>query len=502
MQEWLEALKSGGTTSLLGVAILLALLLWFALFFALPGSQRSRVRLPLVFLALHLALIAIRWKFPGTSGVVWPAALFFLLASIGRSAFLLVVDWLFALRFGRSLPKIIRDLIQAAVYVLVAIPPLHEAGADPGSLLTTSALLTAVIGLSLQETLGNLFAGLAMQAQRPFAVGDWIQFDAEPQHVGRVTEINWRATKVLTNDLVEVIVPNGILAKAPIVNFTQPTRLSRRLVKVQASYEAPPRVVQAALFEAVKDARGVLASPAPLVLVNSFADSGVEYWVHYFIDEFEQRNPIDSEVRARIWYALKRGGISIPFPVRDVRFHDMSVEAKRSLDEERVAARERAMRNVDFLDVLPEEALAELARHVQTRFYTTGEAIIRQGEQGDQLFIILSGEVAVLLGKNGTESEVARLGPGKFFGEMSLMTGEARSATVRAAAECELLVVGHTEFHDVLVTAPELAERVSHVLAKRQAQLEERSSNPSIATGQEVVRSGVLLKKIKEFFSI
>src|SRR5690606_39397019 len=111
---------------------------------------------------------------------------------------------------------------------------------EPASLLATSALLTAVIGLSLQETLGNLFAGLAIQAERPFEVNDWIQFDEHRHRVGRVVEINWRATKVETSDRVILTVPNGVLARAPIMNFSRPTALVRRSVYVDAPFDAPP----------------------------------------------------------------------------------------------------------------------------------------------------------------------------------------------------------------------------------------------------------------------
>src|SRR5262249_47572296 len=137
-----------------------------------------------------------------------------LLVSISRSAVLFVIEVAIGRGLVRPLPKISRDIVQGLAYAGIGLATLHAAGVRPGSLLTTSALLTAVIGLSLQETLGNLFAGLAIQMQRPFDVDDWIQFDTDPKHIGRVIEINWRATKVLTLDEVEVIVPNATLAKS------------------------------------------------------------------------------------------------------------------------------------------------------------------------------------------------------------------------------------------------------------------------------------------------
>src|SRR6185369_7136693 len=144
------------------------------------------------------------------------------------------------------------DLTQAVVYVIVVLLTLRLMGVEPTSLLTTSALLTAVIGLALQDTLGNLVSGLALQMQRPFEVGDWIQFDQDPRQVGQVTEVNWRATTLMTSDLVEVIVPNAFLAKAQIRNYSRPSTVSRRSVSVQGPYDESPHRVQDAIARALK----------------------------------------------------------------------------------------------------------------------------------------------------------------------------------------------------------------------------------------------------------
>src|SRR5690606_13193402 len=149
-------------------------------------------------------------------------------------------------------------------YAAVALVVLRAAGVELGSLLTTSALLTAVIGLSLQDTLGNLFAGLAIQAQQPFEVGDWIQHDPTDQEtMGRVVEINWRATRVLTVDNVEVTIPNGALARASIRNFSRPTAEVRRSVTITVAAHVPPNEVHRLFAEAVAGTPGVLSHPAP-----------------------------------------------------------------------------------------------------------------------------------------------------------------------------------------------------------------------------------------------
>ncbi len=505
MEEWLDLILPERVTSYGGVGIAIAAGLILALRLLLPRKERRRIRVPLVMLLLHILLVILRTIVPeGARTQEWlgTASLFLVLAAMGSASFLLVIDWLLGLRLGKVLPRIFRDIIQILVYAVVSIITLRAAGVEPGSLLTTSALLTAAIALSLQDTLGNLFAGLALEAQRPFMVGDWIQFDDDQDHIGKVIEVNWRAVRVLTNDGVEVIVPNGALAKLNIVNFTQPSRVSRRRVVVRAPLDVPPRRVQDTIMRSVEGLGQVLREPAPMVLVGDYGDNAILYDVYVYIDDFEARLRIESRVRSRIWYGFTRAGIPIPYEVRDVRFRDASKDAE-TLRSARLADREELLRRVHFLDVLEDEAVRDLAGRTEIRLFAAGERVIRQGDEGDELFIVRSGEVSVVLEKQGQETEMARLGPGKFFGEMSLMTGEERSATVRAVDECELLVIGHEAFKPILLSYPEAAESVGKALASRQAQLDERASAiPASGETKASVGERALLTRIRSFFKL
>ena len=488
-----------GGTGVLVVAVLV-LLSWVLM----PRRERRKLHLPAFLLLMHVGLYlthrlttAHAWKRP-----LEVSGLLVLLLCLGRTAFLLVVEWFFRLRLKRPLPRIMADIIQVFIYLGVAFVIFREMGAELGSLLTTSAVLTAVIGLSLQETLGNLFAGLAIQAQRPFEIGDWIQVqDAQENSTGRVIEINWRATKLITNDRVEVIIPNGLLAKVPIRNYSQPSPISRRVVNVQGPYETPPHTVEAALIRAASGCRGVLAEPAPCTWVVKYADSGIEYSLLYFISDFENRAWIDSDVRRHIWYAFQRAGIGIPFPIADVRLHQATELQSQRAEKEQFGDRLRMMRSVDFLEAIPSASLEDLARACKLSLYDSGEDIVRQGEQGAELFIIRSGAATVLVqSADGGSIEVARVGPGDVFGEMSLMTGEGRNATVRASVACEVLVIGHAAFAEVLERNPELLPRISEILANRQAEIEQaQTASQQFDQARE---SLVLLDKIRNFFSL
>jgi small-conductance mechanosensitive channel len=488
----------GGTGVL--VVALLVLLLWALM----PGRERAKAHFPAFLLVVHVALY-LAHRFSGSHALKRPleiSGLFVLLLCLGRTAYLLVFEWFFRHRLKRPLSRIVADIVQVFIYFGIGFIIFREMGAEVGSLLTTSALLTAVIGLSLQETLGNLFAGLAIQAQRPFEVGDWIKIeDAQENSTGKVIEINWRATKLITNDRVEIIIPNGLLAKSPIRNFSQPSPVSRRLIQVQGPYETPPHRVEAALMQAICGCPGVLETPAPGTWIAQYGDSGIEYTLLYFIRDFENRAWIDSDARRRIWYSFQRAGISIPFPARDVRLQQSASAVSENPAEEQAKLRRRMMRRVDFLEALPTSALDYLSQVSRLCLYDTGEDIIRQGEQGSELFIIRTGEAVVLVRSGDNDPvEVARMGTGGVFGEMSLVTGEGRNATVRTTSPAEVLVISHAAFGEVLDRNPELAQRVSDVLASRQAEIEQAQTESQ--RFDKARDSGELLDKIRNFFSL
>lgn len=471
----------------------------------LPKEERSRARIAAVYWLLSLlfgALSAVVESRSSVRQMVLFCHYFFVFASCGRSAVLLAVDVVFGRRTHRAPPRIFRDLTQAVVYVIVVLVTFRVIGIEPGSILTTSAILTAVVGLALQDTLGNLVSGLALQLQRPFQVGDWIQFDPDERQIGQVTEVNWRATKVMTSDLVELNVPNGVLARSSIRNYTQPSPVSRRSISLHAPYEVPPRRVHEAILGAIAGAPGVLSDPAPWVQTRTFADSGIEYMVWFFTNDFAGRQRTDSAVRDRIWYALQRHGIAMPFPIRSVHLHQVSEQSLKRDHERELERRDRALRCVDLFDVLPPESHRALAASAVKKLYAPGEIIVRQGEQSTELFLIDRGEVSVELVQGDRAFPVAQLGAGRFFGEMALMTGEVRKATVRAMGECELLVIDHEAFQQTLASAPDVVEKVSELLARRQAELEAVASEKSTVEEPIQERSRRLISQIKTFFRI
>ncbi len=470
----------------------------------LAPTERSRLRVPILLLAAYFAFAGLNASL-GTlmpTGPIRTASIFFLWAAAAHATALAFLDGLLARKLKLPIPRIFRDILQVALYFLVLFVTARTAGVELSSLLAGSALITAVIGLSLQDTLGNVFAGLSIQAQRPFEVGDFVQLADSSEPLGKVIEINWRATKLLTNDGIDVVVPNGVLAKTSIRNLSKPHPWVRRSIRVHAAYEFSPAHVRETLLKAIVEAPGVRTDMQPSVIIEEFDPDGACYRLRYFADMDEHIHTKDSVVRERIWYAFRRAGIDIPYAQRDVHLYPREVDGRETVRATHVARRLQDLRRVDIFDVLSDDMLQELAEKVNTRRYAAGERILKQGDEGDQLFVVEHGEVAVVLEPpQGAPVELARLGKGKFFGEMSLMTGARRTASVRATSECAVLVVGKSEFQATLFKAPELAEKISGILATRQAQLATTQTGAALSANV-TSQTTVILGKIREFFGL
>ena len=466
------------------------------------GDERPRGSATLVLLSAGLVLCVFRLLFAVTGAhlsaagrVLGVLTTFFVALGAVNTAVLFVFEVVPA-RTGLRLPIILRDLIQMVSFVVILFGSLSQSGlANFVSFITTSAVLTAVVGLALQNTIANLFAGIVMHMDGAIGAGDWVQLG---QRVGRITQIRWRSTILRTTDGDNLIVPNGQFTQQDVYNYSRPTPRHRRSVQVSFGYQHPPNEVRQILVAAARGAPGVLPDPAPDSFLADFGDSGVLYKVRFWIDEFPRRNEVEGEVRSRIWYAARRAGLEIPFPTRTVHMVGAGAMPEGSLAE-----RAAALRQIDLFATLEPTELELLARGARPVRFAVGEPIIRQGEGGDSLFIIAAGEVLVSLGQGGVNQTVTTLRAGDFFGEMSLVTGEPRSATCSARSDVLCYVIDHDALRTLLAERPQLAEHLSSLLAARQAALEKKggelSARAAAATAEHKKR---LLARIRNFFDL
>jgi len=388
-------------------------------------------------------------------------------------------------RVPERFPSIVQDALVIGAFLVVATVILQE------KFLTTSAVGAVVIGFALQDTLGNTFAGLALQMEKPFRVGDWIQVGS---HDGQVTEITWRATTLRTRDDDAITVPNNIVSKEAILNFSRPVPHTMLHVEVGVSYDAPPNRVKAVVLEALKDATYVLATPAPAVLVSSFGESSVNYRVEFWIGDPSLDDEARDEVLSEIYYALRRANLEIPYPIR-VEYQRESVPVALVPAERR---REEIAR-VDIFSPLSAEAKVRLADASSERLFGSGQTIVWEGQAGESMFVVVSGRVRVTLGNRA--NEVATIGPGGYFGEMSLLTGDPRTATVSAIDDCLLLEITADDFRTIVLADPLVVERIGLAVAESGMGLERSRNEAAAAVAvHEAPRS--LLARIQRFLRL
>ena len=480
---------------------LIAALAGLALFVVTaPGGRRWLVWGPVALLLMAPVPLAVAALFPDAGDSPRMALFgirFFLLASLLQSVLLIVAVSAWE-RVSRPMPRIFLDVLRIVTVLAALVAILFEAGVKAENLFTGSAVLTAVLGFALKDTLGNVFAGLAIHAEHPFELGDWIQYDTNTAHIGKVVEINWRATKVLTLDEAYVIIPNGQLAQASIRNFTKPDPWSRRSLYVIAPYEVSPQRVQQIILDAIRGSFGVLEHPAPSVVTNDFKERGIEYWVRLFTTEFGKRDRVDGMARDRIWYALARNGIEIPVATQAIRLTQLPgpvAERPEAAFERRFASLGR----VGLLSALGPDQLRRLAEESSERVYAAGEPVIRQGDTGDSMFVVIDGRVEVTAEQaDAAPVRLAVLGDGDYFGEMSLMTGAPRVATVTALVETRLMEVGKESFRGVLASQPGLVDVLGGALRQRLAGRAEAIAD----AGRPAPESQDIFRKIREFFAM
>ena len=478
---------------LMGVAALAAtLLVWAA---TLNRLVRRKLKLSVFLLTAYVAIHLLFVARPELAGAGLPGGdlgspirPFERLALTAAVINLLVITLINPLRSDRvreRFPAIVQDAIVIGILLVVATFVFKE------QLLTTSAVGAVVVGFALQDTLGNAFAGLAIQSERPFNVGHWIRVG---EFEGRVAEITWRATKLRTKSGNFIIVPNNIIAKDAIVNYSEPAVPTRLEIEVGVSYDASPAAVKQALREATSQSRYVLREPEADVLLVGFDASAMTYRVRFWVADYEFDDRAMDDVRMAIHYALRRHQIEIPYPIQ--------VEYSREWvppDETALAAqRQRLLAGVDLFASLPEEQRAAMARGTVTRTYGDGEAIVRQGSPGDSMYVVCSGSVSVVL--EPERREVATIGAGGYFGEMSLLTGEPRSATVLARGEVVVLELTADQFRRLGVESPWAVEQVGLAAATRRVELERARSVAASVGGAEA--HGTFLARMKRFLRL
>ena len=422
--------------------------------------------------------------------------LFAILAYLGvRALNTLIFDVVFRFRRGYEAPTLVRNIFSIVVFTALFFLTftLVFPRVNLGALFTTSAIFGVILGLALQDTLGNFFSGISLQADRPFQVGDVITVGVH-RHTGVVEEITWRAIKIRTFSNHVVLISNSTAAKEPI-EVCPRGNLNARLVFFNTLFTDSPAKTIHVVREAVREADNVSQKITPVVRIRNLGESSVEYEVKYWPEDYAKHHDTDALVRQRIWYAFRRANLNFAYPTRT-----LLVERKPKIGEhdgdggaivERLAA-------VDIFAPLSTEETGMLAQAATSHVFAPGETVIRAGDPGSSMFVVHNGRVSVQVSENGRPRTVATLSDGAFFGEMALFTGEPRTANVVALEETEVLEIGHAAMKRVFDTNPDLVESLSHIIAERRQALAASED----LSGRDKDESAGLLSSIKRFFGL
>jgi small-conductance mechanosensitive channel len=468
---------------------------------------RARRRVIAFLIGLHVVLLPITGlcaalKLEAVRELRLIGAVSGALAAVGMAGLLVFGAALPRMRV--YVPRILQDVIVAGFGIIALFGAASRAGVNLSGIVATGAVLTAVIGLALQDTLGNLVGGLALQLDATVRVGDWIELQTVS---GRVTEIRWRSTSIETRDWETVVVPNSVLTRSQVTVVGRRAGEAprwRRIVAFQVDYRYAPTLVIETVLKAlnVHTMQNVAEAPAPSCVLMDFGDSAARYMVRYFLLDFAADDPTDSVVRTRIYYALTRAGIPLAIPAHTVFMTEDSVERRERKHDLDIGRRIVALQRIPLFADLSDEERLELAQALNRAPFAPGEVLTREGAEAHHLYVIDGGRVSVRVGPPGHEHEVAQLHDGEFFGEMSLLTGEKRAATVVALTDTQCYRLDAGAFRRVLSRRPDLAEKVASELAARRNELIASRQALGTRPSHTSVDQNDLLKQIRTFFGL
>jgi small-conductance mechanosensitive channel/CRP-like cAMP-binding protein len=377
-------------------------------------------------------------------------------------------DLYFEQRRHTVIPKFLRSLVAwtlCLIMLFVVLSAGYHAERELKGLLFTSSFLAVVLAFAVQNVLGGVVAGMSLQLSKPYKVGDWLQVG---ERFAEVMEINWRATRLRTNDGIYLDIPNNEIVRQTIINLHYPQQLHAMRIVIGVDYNTPPTKVKDALMQATLHAEGVQKDPAPKIFLKDFADFAIHYEIKFWMLNHQAYNDVCDAIRTNAWYEFKRQKITIPFPIRTL---ELRRRPAAKPEEEQTKAR-TILASEPLFSCLTNEQLDHLVSRSRSVRFGRGEKIIEQGADGTSMFVLLHGAAHVSVSQNGTLIRVGALRMGDCFGEMSLLTGERRTATVRAEDDCEVLEIAKPTMAAVLRESPECVTQLSDLLAARKMETE------------------------------
>jgi len=426
--------------------------------------------------------------------------LFFILVLFVKITIFLIFDFLFGKKQKIKYPRLIKDLVIIILYIIgILLIAKYYLNIQLTVVLASSAVLTVVIGFALQDILGDLFSGIALNLEESLNIGDWIKIG---EHEGKVEQFRWRSIKIRTVDNVLILIPNRIASKEEVNRFGGSRESFALRLKIGVSYKNSPDFVIGTIMEVLNTIPGVLTTPKPLVMVHKFDDFAIIYEIKFWLTDYSIKEPVKSEIQRKTWYAFKRNGIQIPFPIRDIYIKDIKKEKIpvspkwADMDKHQIIA---VLQKNEVLNTISPDQLENLAEDIEVKLYGIGETLIKEGEEGRYFYHFLEGEAEVL--KNN--KVIIRMRANDYVGEMALFTGEKTTADVRIIKESRVLRISSEKFRETVRLNENMARKLSEVIAQRKGQLMELEKEKEDSQTKAIKKeSENIFLRIKKYFSL
>ena len=430
--------------------------------------------------------------------IVWSIAL---IRIAGFALFRLVLP-----KLGKTLPRIIEDLAITILYAIYGLTQMRVLGVDLTGIIATSAVITAVLAFAMQDTLGNVLGGLAIQLDNSVRVGDWIRVD---DLVGRVTDIRWRSTAIETRNWETVVIPNSALMKTKFVILGRREGAPLQWLR-DFGFMVDPAVPPARVISLVEEEMreiliaNVARAPAPSCVLVDFEAGNLLYKLRYYLTDLAEDELTDSAVRVHLFASLQRAGVRLAEEQRTVHAVAKDEAHAETVRQRELARRLQMMKSIDLLSPLSDEERVVIAERLQYAPFARGDVITKQDSIAHWLYIIAFGEAEVRYEQPGRAPRViGSVRAGQFFGEMGLLTGEPRNATVVARTDVECYRLDRASFQGLLLARPEIATDVSRVIAARKPGLETARAEAALDMANPQPPSQPdLLERMRRFFGL
>lgn len=458
------------------------------------------VVIPAVVLALEVQLTGLDGEFAAVRNTLWAL----LTVSIAWLATRLLRRFLwkryFTRRYGTEAPRLLQHLVSGVLYLAaLGIVLIVIFGQSAGGFLVSTGVIVGVVGLALQQVLGDLFSGITIALEQPYGVGDWITLPNDVR--GEVIDITWQATYLRSFNNGKVVVPNSYATRNVVHNLSRPTRPYATWLYVSVDRSYPLATVRRLLLESALTCRAVRDDPTPVVNVTDASGNPVRYVVYVYFRDFVSHFAGINDLYMSIHAHLSRAGIST-----SAGKYEVSTEPAEERTLQMPSLREE-LRHTEIFSVLSDEQIDVLAEHSSYHTFYPEETIVTQGSDDTSLLIVVSGVVQVMKSDDrGRQVEVARLGSGDIIGEMSLLTGERRSATVTAIVQTTLIQVTKEALEPILQAQPALSDAFAQVMLDRRLKTEQflESMKQSDKAASDFVSDYVeaFVRRIRRFFRV